>query len=254
MQFQFVRHATFILNLNGKNLLVDPMLSGTGAMDPISHTPNQKRNPLVELPWGVDDLTQHLEALDGVIVTHTHFDHWDERAVELLNKELPLFCQPEDVSKLISVGFENTQSVESTQEWDGIQITRTGGRHGTGELGQRMGPVSGFVLRAEGEPICYIAGDTIWCEEVVTILVRQKPDVVVVNAGAAQFNEGDPITMNSSDVINVRRTVPEARVIAVHMEAINHCLLTRDTLRADLLEENPDFIVDIPMDGDLIEV
>jgi hypothetical protein len=50
--------------------------------------------------------------------------------------------------------------------------------------------------------------------------------VVVANAGAAQFLEGDPITMTAEDVIQTAGTVPEARIIAAPMEAINHCLLT----------------------------
>jgi len=35
-------------------------------------------------------------------------------------------------------------------------------RHGTAEIGRRIAPVSGFVLRAEGEPTLYVAGDTIF--------------------------------------------------------------------------------------------
>jgi hypothetical protein len=54
--------------------------------------------------------------------------------------------------------------------------------------------------------------------------------VIVVNAGAAQFLHGDPITMTAGDVIRVCRSTPHAQVIAVHMEAINHCLLTRAEL------------------------
>jgi hypothetical protein len=47
---------------------------------------------------------------------------------------------------------------------------RTGGRHGTGEIGEKMGPVSGYVLRGPGEPVVYIAGDTVWCPEVAAAL------------------------------------------------------------------------------------
>ena len=47
-----------------------------------------------------------------------------------------------------------------------LLIARTEGRHGTGEIGEAMAPVSGFVLAAPGEPTLYIAGDTILCDEV----------------------------------------------------------------------------------------
>jgi hypothetical protein len=100
-----------------------------------------------------------------------------------------------------------------------------------------MAPVSGFVLSAEGEPVLYIAGDTIWCEEVRDALSAHSPGVVVVNAGGARFNVGDPITMTAEDVIAVAQATPaETVVVAVHMDAINHCVDTRAALRRALRE------------------
>ena len=71
-----------------------------------------------------------------------------------------------------------------------------------------MAPVSGFVVRAEGSPVLYVAGDTIWCPEVEEALEVHRPDVVVVNAGAARLLEGDPITMTAGDVARVCRAAP----------------------------------------------
>jgi hypothetical protein len=51
-----------------------------------------------------------------------------------------------------------------------------------------------------------------------------------VNAGGARFLEGDPITMTAEDMVHVCRAAPHAQVVAVHMEAINHCLVTRKDL------------------------
>jgi L-ascorbate metabolism protein UlaG (beta-lactamase superfamily) len=96
----------------------------------------------------------------------------------------------------------------------------------------------------------YVAGDTIWCEEVAAVLDRERPDVVVVNAGGARFLEGDPITMTPADVLSVQRAAPHARVIAVHMEAINHCHVTR----ADLASAIGDAPVSIPDDGTTVTV
>ncbi len=112
-----------------------------------------------------------------------------------------------------------------------------------------MGPVSGVVFVAAGEPTLYIAGDTIWCPEVADVLTACKPDLVVVNAGAAAFLSGGPITMTAEDVGRVCRAIPSARVIAVHMEALNHCALTRDMLRRYLSREGLAERVAVPDDG-----
>jgi L-ascorbate metabolism protein UlaG (beta-lactamase superfamily) len=114
-----------------------------------------------------------------------------------------------------------------------------------------MGPVSGFVLQAEGEPSLYIAGDTIWCDEMAEALRTYQPAVTVVNTGAAQFNVGGPITMTAEEVVAVCRELPTTHVIAVHMEAVNHCLLARAELCQTLEIEGLSAQVIIPADGEV---
>jgi hypothetical protein len=102
----------------------------------------------------------------------------------------------------------------------------TRGRHGTGEIGEALGPVSGWVVDG-----IYVAGDTIWCDEVEHALATYRPHTVVVNAGGARFNVGDPIVMDVAGVRRVRAAT-DARVIVVHLEAVNHCLEPRAAYRA----------------------
>jgi L-ascorbate metabolism protein UlaG (beta-lactamase superfamily) len=113
-----------------------------------------------------------------------------------------------------------------------------------------MAPSSGYVLSSEGEPTVYIAGDTIWYDQVAETIKQHNPDVIVVNAGAAQFLHGDPITMTAGDVIRVCRASPHAQVIAVHMEAINHCLLTRKELAQQAHAAGARLV--IPGDGEAV--
>jgi L-ascorbate metabolism protein UlaG (beta-lactamase superfamily) len=231
--------------------MVDPMLDDTGARPPIQNSPNSRNNPLVPLPMTAVEVVQGVEA---VVVTHTHSDHWDASAARLLPKQLPLFGQSEDEAKFRAQGFTGVQSVKQSVKWDGIEIARTGGQHGRGAIGKAMAPVSGFVLRAAGEPTLYIAGDTIWCDDVQQALRGYNPAFVVINTGAAQFLEGDPITMTSDDVIATCHAAPGAQVIAVHMEAINHCLLTRADLAFQLEAARVSGQVAIPQDGDWVDI
>ena len=101
----------------------------------------------------------------------------------------------------------------------------TRGHHGTGEIGAAMGPVSGWVIDG-----VYVAGDTIWCEEVASALAEHEPHTVVVNGGGARFLVGEPIVMDAADVGRVRGAT-DARVVVVHLEAINHCIQPRATYR-----------------------
>jgi L-ascorbate metabolism protein UlaG (beta-lactamase superfamily) len=246
-----VRHATLVVDYAGSRLLVDPMLGDPGSAPPVENTPNQRLNPLVPLPVPAPELVSNV---DGLLITHLHEDHLDETAEQALPRSLPVACQPEDADHLRGLGFEDVRPVDGEIDLLGIRVSRTGGRHGTGEIAENLAPVSGFVLRADGEPTLYIAGDTIWCDEVSQALSEHSPDVVVVNAGGARFLEGDPITMTPDDVIAVAEATPsETAVVAVHMEAINHCVVIRADLRealGDLLQTR----VCVPDDGAALEL
>lgn len=250
MELRLVRHATMLVATGAGTILVDPLLSPAGEMPPIDNSANSRRNPLVGLPLSEAELKK----VDAILLTHTHRDHFDPAAAAKLPKELALFCQPADEEKLRDLGFLQVTPVHDSLIWKDLSISRTGGEHGTGEIGAKMGPVSGYVLQRKGEPTLYIAGDTIWCQAVEEALAKYRPDAVVVFAGAAQFLTGDPITMTAADVEKVCRAAPWAMVIAVHMETFNHCLLTRQALRDHLVQQRLSDRVVIPADGEIVTV
>jgi len=59
--------------------------------------------------------------------------------------------------------------------------------------------------------------------------------------------------MDAEDVIALCRAAPETRVVATHLEALNHCLLTRAELRAALDTAGLAERVAIPADGDYLD-
>jgi L-ascorbate metabolism protein UlaG (beta-lactamase superfamily) len=248
MRLTLVRHATLLVELGGRRLLVDPMLDEAGARPPIVNTPNPVPNPTAGLPVAAAEVVRDL---DAIVVTHLHADHLDETAIGLLPRDVPVLCQPPDVERLEAHGLGPLVPVEDTGEIVGLSVARTGGQHGTGSIAEMLAPVSGFVLEADGRSL-YLAGDTIWVPEVADALERHRPDVVVVNAGGARFLEGDPITMTPDDVIAVARAAPGARVVAVHMESINHCLVTRDELERAAVAAGVDVL--IPDDGETLDL
>ena len=231
MNLTLVRNATLLLETSEGRVLVDPMLCDAEAMEPFEDTPNQVRQPLVGLPFPAE---QVVDGVELCVVTHTHEDHFDDVAVQLLPRDLPIVTQPESADELRTHGFTNVST--SHDRWP---MTR--GRHGTGELAVDMGPVSGWVIDG-----VYIAGDTIWCDEVADAIARHKPRAVVVNGGGARFNEGDPIVMTVEDVRRVRDAT-DTTVVVVHLETANHCLERRDAYRAI------DGVV-VPDDGETISL
>jgi L-ascorbate metabolism protein UlaG (beta-lactamase superfamily) len=230
VRLTLVRHATLLLESTVGRILVDPMLRAARTTPPIENTPSPKRNPLVELPIPGQDV---VAGVDLCIVTHHHGDHFDDAAADLLPRGLPILTQPESAGTLAARGFTNV-----AVSHEAIPMTR--GRHGTGDTAAAMGAVSGWVVDG-----VYIAGDTIWCDEVERALAEHDPHAVVVNGSGAHFVGGDPIVMDAGDVRRLRAAT-SGDVVVVHLEAMNHCIEPRSAYRA--IDG-----VRVPDDGETIE-
>jgi L-ascorbate metabolism protein UlaG (beta-lactamase superfamily) len=249
MDIQLIRNATIKITYAGKTILVDPMFSKKGAIESFAGI---ERNPIVNLTVSIDNI---LRDLDFVIVTHTHPDHFDALAKKKLPKDIKLFCQPSDKEYMQKAKFVNTEVVETRTTFETISLTRTSGKHGSGEILAQMGNVSGFVLQAKNEPTVYIVGDSIWCEEVKTALNTFKPDIIITNSGGAIMPgfENHPILMNEEETILLAKHSDNAKIVAVHLESLDHCRVTRNSLRQLANEQGIDEAqLIIPMDGQVV--
>jgi L-ascorbate metabolism protein UlaG (beta-lactamase superfamily) len=255
VDLQQVRNATVKITYGGTTFLIDPMLSKKGTYPGFENTYRSNlRNPLVDLPESSEKV---ISGVDAVIVTHTHLDHWDDAAQKALPKDIPLFTQHEDDAKLIrSQGFKNVRVLTNEAEFGGVKITKTGGQHGTDEmyavpaLAKPLGEAMGVVFQAPGYKTLYLAGDTIWRKEVDQAIAKYHPEVIVLNAGKAKMTgyEG-AIIMGEEDVLRASKVAKNARIVAVHMDAVNHMSLTREELRTYVKQQGIERHVDIPEDG-----
>jgi L-ascorbate metabolism protein UlaG (beta-lactamase superfamily) len=249
MKIQLIRNATMKITYAGRTILTDPMLSPKDEFDPFAGI---ARNPTIELPLQIEDIVRGVES---VIVTHYHPDHFDMAASLALPKETPIFCQSGDESRMIEEGFKNILPLETSNAhaWEGITITCTGGKHGKGKILERMGKVSGFVLQADGEPTVYWVGDSIWCEEVENVIKMFTPEVIITHSGGAAIPGYGAIIMDGEQTITTVNSNPDAIIVAIHMESLDHCTVSRKMLRqmADSVAI-PSSRLMIPEDGETI--
>ncbi|WP_434680521.1 MBL fold metallo-hydrolase [Pseudomonas sp. R1-18] len=252
---QQVRNATVKISYGDTTFLVDPMLAEKGAYPGFENTyRSHLRNPLVDL---TESPAEVISGVDAVIVTHTHLDHWDDAAQKALPKDIPLFTQHEEDAQLIrSQGFNNVRVLTDEAQFGGVTITKTGGQHGTDEmyavpaLAKPLGEAMGVVFQAPGYKTLYLAGDTIWRTEVDQTIEKYRPEVIVLNAGKAKMQgfEGS-IIMGEEDVLRASQAAKNARIVAVHMDAINHMSLSREELRSYIKQQGIESRVNIPEDG-----
>lgn len=256
MKIQLLRHATTIIEYHGKKILVDPVFADKGAREPIPTKKKGKgiRNPIIDLPISKSELSQILKSINAVLITHTHSDHFDDFKGEHIPKETRIICQPEDERKLLEIGYMNVTPINDKMEFEGISITRTKCQHGGIYWKRKMGIGSGFIFNAETEKTLYITGDTIWCKYVKKALGENNPEVLLIYGGAAQFPFGRSITMNKRDILQTVQASHASDIIVVHMEAINHCMLSRGELRDYANKNLKEIKLYIPENGEQIEL
>lgn len=248
MRLHHLRNATGRLTHGEASFVIDPSLGPAHSWPEVAWIANPRPNPLVDLPIPPE---QVFEGTSAVLQTHVHVDHLDDAGVASLPDRLPVFCQPSDGAVLLERGITGAQPVEGAIEHQGTRIHRVPARHGFGPIADLAGPSSGYVLQSLAEPTLYITGDTVWCEEVGETLARFRPDVVIANAGGAQLANGERLIMDVDDVTHLAQAAPQAHIIVVHLDAVSHCLSSREAHRR-AHEHHPK--VSIPDDGDVIEL
>ena len=255
MNFQQIRNATVTITYAEKKILIDPWLQEKGTLPP-APAESQESNPTVALPMPIDEI---IKDVDAVIVTHIHPDHFDDVAVKVIPKDTKMFAQNEEEAEAFrGFGFKNVEVLkESGTLFGDIKLTKTKGIHAPDEEVVRYFTqynitcnVSGVVFSNPNEKTVYIAGDTIWCNAVKEAIDMYKPDVIILNAGGAQFVTGGHIIMNANDVYEIYKASPQAKIIASHMEAVNHARVTRRALKQFANEKGMSSNVLTPADGE----
>lgn len=201
----------------------------------------------MSLPTSIDNIIN----VDAVILTHLHIDHFDEAAQKILPKDIKMFVQnEEDAKEVRNVGFQQVEVLREDTAFTGIQLVKTKGEHGRGKKAlERTGEICGIVFKHPSEKTLYVAGDTVWYEGVQQELNTHNPDIIVVNGGDNQLVDFGSIIMGKYDIYEVDKAAPNAKIISVHMEAVNHWGLSREELKTFIHDKKLSSHVLVPGDG-----
>ncbi len=259
MKLQQIRNAMLKISFGGKTFLTDPWLMEKGAMGTFADKPfrclsPEKENipmPMCALPMSVPDI---LAGVDAYVITHIHPDHIDmgpDGIGAALDKNVPVFVQDcDDAGIMLKNGFKDVTVLYENSAFGNVRLIKTPGRHGTKIP---MCPTCGVVFRAEGEKSLFIAGDTIWYDGIKNALLQHRPDIVVVNACAAELVTYGRLIMDDADVRKVGECLPGSVIVVSHMDNVAHASITRAdmSLRLEDLFRRGSAVM--PEDGETLE-
>jgi L-ascorbate metabolism protein UlaG (beta-lactamase superfamily) len=256
MKIQLIRNACVIIHYKEHKILVDPCLNPKGSLPP--YTLFRKRpqfNPIVDLPLNAESM---LSQITCGLITHFrygHFDHLDKSGIRLLaQKQVPVYCNSSDEP---SLRRRRIRAIPLTMNQKNQFLTGSiiafPTAHGRGLAGLLMRPGAGYFIELPGDKSIYIIGDTVMTQVIRTVICDLRPDIVILNAGTATLDFGGPILMPVQEQLECMRTSP-GKVIAVHLDAFNHCSTTRAMLQDLISKEGLCGKVLIPADGELMEL
>jgi L-ascorbate metabolism protein UlaG (beta-lactamase superfamily) len=151
-------HSAFLLEIEGKNILIDPMFGPT----PAPH-PWLGRHRFTE---GLPIEIAKLPKIDAVIFSHDHYDHLDYESIQKLKDKVGQYYTPLGVgSHLIKWGVP-AENVHELNWWEEIKYEEltfkcTPARHFSGRaFGDRFSTLwASWVIQSQSQNI-YFSGDS----------------------------------------------------------------------------------------------
>jgi L-ascorbate metabolism protein UlaG (beta-lactamase superfamily) len=245
MQFQWLGGPTFLLEWDQFRVLTDPMFGEGPAAFVMNRHPSTGATQapiarMAPLP------PAQLDALDLVLVSHLHRDHFDAPAAERLDINLRVAVPRPDAFTLRQWGFARVWGLVwweyFTLEKDGarLRVTALPARHAADDdVNADMGVVNGYLIeyRAGSESYTiYWTGDTVWFDGLTVIREHSgHPDLLVPHMGAVGVDgPRGRLTLDATEATHLIDLFQPATVIPVHYHTFAHYVEPIDRLETAL--------------------
>lgn len=207
----------------GLTVLTDPTFDDPGGYPP---SPLVKTTPPALTADAVGPV-------DLVLLSHDqHPDNLDRAGAALLADVPVVLSTPLAAQRLAGVvGLEAWASVRVGR----VVVTAVPARHGPPGIEPTSGPVTGFVLEADGWPTTYVSGDNASVGLVAAVAERfDRIDVALLFVGAARPYDPheEPRTLDAGRALAVARVLDDAVVVPAHAEGWRHFTESVDDLVA----------------------
>jgi len=208
----FIGHSSFFIQLGGKNFVIDPNFAKW------LFILKRLRNPGLHV--------RDLPPIDGVLVTHAHFDHLHRpslraiaRATRRRSGRKPVLLVSEHMADLVSdLGYSDVVELGwwNDLNFDGVRITAVPASHwGARVLRDMHRGFGGFVLASESQSV-YHAGDTAYFNGFAEIGRRLRPQFALLPIGAYHPASFRNVHMNPEDAVRAFLDLQSEYMVPMH--------------------------------------
>ncbi|MBV9228292.1 MAG: MBL fold metallo-hydrolase [Chloroflexi bacterium] len=222
----FVGTATVILRYAGFTVLTDPNFLHQGEHIHVGYGLRAERltNPAIGIGA--------LPALDLVVLSHMHEDHFDHVATRKLNKMTPIVTTPQAAKVLKKKRFRITYPLNTWETLtmlkgeNQLRITALPAKHAPGILTHMLPPVMGSMLEFEtaaGERLLrlYISGDTLFHKSLKEIPERYSDiDLALLHLGGTKIL-GVMLTMDGEQGVEAIKLLNPHEAVPIHFNDYN---------------------------------
>jgi L-ascorbate metabolism protein UlaG (beta-lactamase superfamily) len=251
----FIGTATTILRLGSFTVLTDPNFLHRGQRAYLGKGLWSRR--LTEPAMQPDDLP----ALDAVVLSHLHGDHFDRVARRQLDRTVPVVTTEHAASRLRRYGFschglEPWTSHEQTQGDESLTVESLPAVHAYGMLGKLLPPVMGSLLvhRVAGEirRRVYLSGDTLTGDHLDEIRERHPEiDTAVVHLGGTRILFWT-VTMDATQGVDFLNRVRPRLAVPVHYDDYGVFRSPLSDFLAAVKRDAPVQLLNVPARGETL--
>jgi len=209
----WIGHSTFVVQVDGVNILTDPVWSDR--IGPVSFTGPRR---LVRPGLRFEDLPP----IHAVVISHDHYDHLDEATVRRLDAvHHPTFFVPLGIKAWLgSIGITNVVELDwwETRSFRGVTIACTPAQHssGRGLYDQNRRLWASWAVLAPDRRL-FFAGDTGYYDGFKEIGERLGPfDLALIPIGGYSAYEHHPNHVNPEEAVQVFEDVRARLMVPMH--------------------------------------
>ena len=199
--------------MDGKSFLLDPMFGQVAAPHPWLGSNRYNRNLPIEIA--------SLPKIDGVFISHDHYDHLDYETIQKIHPKVDVFLVPLGIGRTLEhwgvpKGKIKEMDWHQSHHTNNFNITATPARHFSGRYFSRNNTLWASWVIDFGDDKIYFGGDTGIFEGFKELGKQYGPfDLSLMPIGA--YNDAwHDIHMNPEEAIDAFNQINRGRFIPIH--------------------------------------